>query len=310
MGTIEVPLLLLASVALHLDGFVLLFQYLFGHRNEGVPRPNGTGFSSPICYQPPYTSTASRFGRRSEIDTRSYITTTISENFRELEHKDKKDDEKHDSRILAWSTTFSPVEDAEIASSIPLPKFPIQIARVRSNSISQSFSEISSPGSLLPTQPSSVYRSLWEKAREAVEMSNSVSAGDPALPTPRSHLSSRSSVRSPLPTRTVGLPMAPHSVPPKTGESFSRFSRGFPRSSKSNYPTATEIPLPVTPTYNRVKPFEHHNDETSHSFDQANVTVKRTATVKGMGDDNGLQSKKENESYVSKALVPRKAGMI
>jgi hypothetical protein len=82
MGYFSTPLNLLASVALHLDGVVVLFQYLFGHRYNVDPcphcehpwHPNDSGDT----FHRPYSARVGQWWRRSYIDSRSYITATVT----------------------------------------------------------------------------------------------------------------------------------------------------------------------------------------------------------------------------------------
>lgn len=81
MGIFNAPTSLLASVALHLDGTILLFQYLFGHRYRAD--------SCAHCEEPwhpdltdvfhrPYSARVGQWWRRSFIDSRSFITATVT----------------------------------------------------------------------------------------------------------------------------------------------------------------------------------------------------------------------------------------
>src|SRR5579859_7359263 len=81
MGIFNAPTNLLASVALHLDGTVVLFQYLFGHRYHAD--------SCAHCEEPwhpdvtdvfhrPYSARVGQWWRRSFIDSRSFITATVT----------------------------------------------------------------------------------------------------------------------------------------------------------------------------------------------------------------------------------------
>jgi hypothetical protein len=82
MGYFNTPLNLLASVALHLDGVVVLFQYLLGHRYNVDPcphcehpwHPNDSGDT----FHRPYSARVGQWWRRSYIDSRSYITATVT----------------------------------------------------------------------------------------------------------------------------------------------------------------------------------------------------------------------------------------
>lgn len=80
MGNYNTPLNLLASVSLHLDGVVVLLQYLFGHRYIVDPcphcqhpwHPNDSGDT----FHRPYSARVGQWWRRSYIDSRSFITAT------------------------------------------------------------------------------------------------------------------------------------------------------------------------------------------------------------------------------------------
>jgi hypothetical protein len=81
MGLYNTPLNLLASVALHLDGVVVLLQYLLGHRYIVDPcphcehpwHPNDSGDT----FHRPYSARVGQWWRRSYIDSRSFITATV-----------------------------------------------------------------------------------------------------------------------------------------------------------------------------------------------------------------------------------------
>jgi hypothetical protein len=80
-GRINVPLNFLASLALHMDGVVVLFQYLFGHRYSLDSCRYCSHAWHPIdsrdSFHRPTSARVGQWWRRSFIDDRSYITATV-----------------------------------------------------------------------------------------------------------------------------------------------------------------------------------------------------------------------------------------
>lgn len=82
MGALSLPLNFLASVALHIDGTVLLLQYIFGHRKNSDPCPHCSSPWHPDDHRDqfhrPYSARVGQWWRRTFIDSRNFIAPSRS----------------------------------------------------------------------------------------------------------------------------------------------------------------------------------------------------------------------------------------
>src|SRR5271154_7375155 len=80
LGSTNIPLNFLASIALHISGAVLLLQYIFGHRKTSDDCPHCPSPWHPYDDQDPvhlpYSTRTGEWWRRSAIDPRASATTT------------------------------------------------------------------------------------------------------------------------------------------------------------------------------------------------------------------------------------------
>jgi hypothetical protein len=189
-GEINVPLNFLASLALHLDGTVVLFQYLFGHRyNLDSCRYCNTAWhpiddASRDSFHRPVSARVGQWWRRSFIDDRSYITatadpenTTTRETTTDSEKISEEGDDVsvHDSqgRRSQPRPSMRPVElpTPLLRLEFQLPRPPIRAgddgSGSQSNNTERSSRETSSASSQQRSRSRSAYRSLRRKSQRA-----------------------------------------------------------------------------------------------------------------------------------------------
>jgi hypothetical protein len=165
----------MASVALHLDGVILLLQYLFIHRSHNEVCPH---CDSPL--HPNDDDDVFRRGRvgqwwgQSMIDTRSFVTATrtAESKYVKSQYETEADEEKRSS--IAESMP-PPPRPSMVQSELPdpdppfLPRLTIRIdGSVRTDTPTSQWS-ISQDSKLpLTRNVSSPYRSLMRKSRETM----------------------------------------------------------------------------------------------------------------------------------------------
>ena len=174
-------------MALHVDGVILLLQYLFIHRSHNKVCPHCAiplhGNSDEDAFRRRYSARVGQWWRRSVIDTRSYITATRTA---ESKYEEGESDEKSSS--VAESTP-PPPRPSMVQSELPDAPFLPQLAlRVQESARTDTpTSQWSNPQDLRSVKTpslSSPYRILFRKSREAMNpKQESSNLAIPPLPT-------------------------------------------------------------------------------------------------------------------------------
>jgi len=165
----------MASVALHLDGVILLLQYLFVHRINIETCPHCAnplhGDNDEDVFRRAYSG---RLGlwRRSMIDTRSYITRTRTSESKDAESKYETEVDEEKRSSVAESMP-PPPRPSMVQSEIPdppiLPRLTIRVEEsVRTDTPTSQWSNSQDPKLGLSRTGASPYRSLMRKSRDAM----------------------------------------------------------------------------------------------------------------------------------------------
>src|SRR5579859_7719886 len=178
MGIFNAPTNLLASVALHLDGTLLLFQYLFGHRYHAD--------SCSHCEEPwhpdlsdvfhrPYSARVGQWWRRSFIDSRSFITATVTPEppgvphaqgqtkFSAAEIRDGYDDDGSSDRRISSQSVQHTIRTVELPSIVcELPNLSLRVQE-RNSGLTISQWSTTDVSELSPVTPKNPLRNLLKR---------------------------------------------------------------------------------------------------------------------------------------------------
>ena len=258
MGIFNIPTSLLASVALHLDGTIVLFQYLLGHR--------GHADSCPQCEKPwhpdvtdvfhrPYSARVGQWWRRSFIDSRSFITVTVIPeppasshaggpakfSTTALQYANEEKDDSNEGWVSSQSVQHT-IRTTQLPSMVyDLPNLSIRVQQDRHSGIttSQSSSTNGSETSLVTTR--NPFRSLlkWSLSPKALRTPSEPPAHPPVA---RSSL-----VRRVVSTDTLDEPKFPsveaESVQSiRTADEISRIPPRPPRPSRPQSSFSAALP--------------------------------------------------------------------
>jgi hypothetical protein len=134
MGALNLPLNFLASVALHIDGTVLLLQYIFGHRKNSDPCPHCSSPWHPDDdrdqFHRPYSARVGQWWRRTFIESQNFITmsrsppvpTTLGATSK-FSMEETEVSSINVRRIAGQSVQRPSVRQIEIPSPVFLPRF-------------------------------------------------------------------------------------------------------------------------------------------------------------------------------------------
>lgn len=165
----------MASLALHVDGVILLLQYLFIHRINIETCPHCAtalhGDNDEDVFRRGYSGRVDQV-RRSMIDTRSYVTATRTSESKDAESTYETEVDEGKSSSVADSMP-PPPRPSMVQSEIPdppiLPRLTIRLEEsVRTDTPISQWSNSQDPKAGISRIGSSPYRSLMRKSRDAM----------------------------------------------------------------------------------------------------------------------------------------------
>lgn len=172
-GSLSLPLNFLASVALHIDGTVVLLQYIFGHRKNSDPCPHCSNPWHPDDdrdqFHRPYSARVGQWWRRTFIDSRNFVTpsrsppTPITPGATSKFSAEETEVSMLNVRQMAGQSTQRPsVRQIEIPSPVFLPRLTFLSTKTGNISSTES-SRQSIPTLYRP--PRSTFQSLLRKSK-------------------------------------------------------------------------------------------------------------------------------------------------